>query len=67
MEAGNDLAEDGGDEAAGEGSALASLDELEEVALHGLEDEVELLCLWEEEGIVEGDDVRMDGYRAEGL
>jgi hypothetical protein len=46
VEPGDDLLEDGGDEAAGERPIPPGADELVEVALHGFEDKVELLGVW---------------------
>ena len=57
VEAGDDLSEDGGHEATCEGTAFSSLDEMIQIALHTLENKVELLGVWEEKEVVEGYDV----------
>lgn len=63
----DDLAEDGGDEAACEGFRFAALDELIKVSLHRLEDKIQLLCGWKEKEIVQWNNIRMRGYCAQGL
>ena len=67
VQASERLVEDRGDEARGEGSTFARLGELEEVAFHALEDEVQLARGREEEGVVERDDVGVHRDLAERL
>lgn len=68
VERAGDLVEDRRDEAAGKCLfAFSRLDELVEVALHGLEDEIELESGGEDEAVVEGDDVGMVWDGAERL
>ena len=64
MKTGHDLAKDRGYQATRQRLAFAGLDELVQVALHGLEDKVELLGVGEEKEVVERDDVRVVWYRA---
>lgn len=56
VEARDDLSEDGGHEATCERTAFSSLDEVIEIALHALENEVELFGIREKKKIVEGYD-----------
>jgi hypothetical protein len=67
METRYDLPEDGRYETAGKRSVLAGFDELVEIAFHGLEHKIELLGGWEEEKVVERDDVWMRRDRSESL
>ena len=59
-----DLAKDRRDQATSQRFTFAGLDELVQVALHGLKDEVELFGVREEEEVVERNDVRVIGYRS---
>ena len=62
-----DLAKDRRDQATSQRFTFAGLDELVQVALHGLKDEVELFGVREEEEVVERNNVRVIGNRAERL
>ena len=61
------MIENGRDEATCEGFAFASLYELVEVAFHGLEYEIELLCGRKEEKVVEGYYIRVIRYSSQRL
>lgn len=52
LETGNHLVKDGGSKTTSEWSALSGLDEMIEIALHGLKDKVELLGVGLEEEVV---------------
>jgi hypothetical protein len=67
MEARDNLTKNRGNKTTSEWTALAGLDKLEEMAFHGLEDKIELFRLWNKEGVVEGDNARVQGNGAQGL
>lgn len=49
----------GGNKTASEGPAFAGLDEMIQIALHGLEHKVKFLGVWKEKEIVQGNDIGM--------
>ena len=67
MEARDDLAEDRGDEATCKWPAFASFDEVIEIAFHAFKNKVQLLRIWQEEEVIEGNDARMKGDCAKRL
>lgn len=62
VQTGHNLPEDGRDKASSECAPLPRFDEVVEISFHGLENEVQLLGIRQEEEVVEGNNVRMEGY-----